>query len=255
MSSESASSSLQAALDAYLDDAMGVRFDALARFATPLFDLYGIDLQASCIQRSENRPPGELNALITALDTARLFWSYFSLDENEQQRHAPALKKCLIGAAPAAEAEASFHELMELMRDQWDALPASLRNHACDSVPSTLPPFEKLIDTHTAPAKDTPPGASAPDPSQTEQPEALALFAQPLLDDPAVHVDPDALEARMARATAYWDLAHTPPDAREQKLEALLQRFADSPDERERLQQEARDMLDRFEELFPEQAS
>jgi hypothetical protein len=34
-----------------------------------------------------------------------------------------------------------------------------------------------------------------------------------------------------------------------------LHRFADSPDERDALQQQAHEMLDRFEQLFPEHAA
>lgn len=252
MSSEPASSSPQTALDAYLDDAMGIRFDALSRFATPLFELYGVDLQASFANRlDENHAPEEVHTLVTVLDTTRLFWSYFSLDEAAQRRHRPAFKHCLIGAAPDADAEASFNELVAMMREQWTALPASMRAHACTSIASTLPPFEQLIEQHANPVQH----ASAPPvngygPQQLEQPEALALFAQPLLDDPAVHADAEVLEARMARATAYWELAHAAPSDRPHQLEALVARFAEDPNEREHLRNEARTMLDRFEELF-----
>jgi len=255
MSSEPAPSSLQAALDAYLDDAMGVRFDALSRFAEPLFELYGVDLQVSLSKRSDARSPDEVNTILTVLDTARLFWAYFSLDEDEQEHYHADLKECLIGTAPDPDAEASFHELMDLMRTRWAALPSSLRAHACDTAPSSLPSFEKLLDQHAAPTADTADDTDRYGPKQLEQPEALALFAQPLLDDPDVHTDPEALESRMARATAYWDLAHAAPDDRERKLQAVLHRFANSSDEREQLQQEAREMLERFEDLFPERAA
>jgi hypothetical protein len=69
-----------------------------------------------------------------------------------------------------------------------------------------------------------------------------------------VHTDPDALEERMALATAYWELAHMPDPARGDKLQSVLHRFADSPPEREQLRDQARSMLERFEELFPDQA-
>jgi hypothetical protein len=45
-----------------------------------------------------------------------------------------------------------------------------------------------------------------------------------------------------------------PDPARGDKLQSVLHRFADSPPEREQLRDQARSMLERFEELFPDQA-
>lgn len=254
MPPEPASSSEQS-LEAYLDDAMGVRFDALSRFAQPLFELYGIDLQSSLAKPPSSRSAKEISVLVTVLDTARLLWAYFSLDADRQEHHAAALKACLVGPTPEADAEESFHELMGLMRERWTALPDSRRHHARATAPSTLPPFEQLLDQHASPPNHSPAHHGGYGAEQLEKPEALALFAQPLLEDPAVHADPDALEHRMALATAYWELAQADADHRKQKLQALLHRFADSPDERDALQQQAHEMLDRFETLFPEHAA
>lgn len=249
-----ASSSPQATLEAYLNDAMGVRFDALSRLATPLCELYGINLQASLAKPASARSAQELNVLLTVLDTTRLFWAYFSLDREEQDAHAAALKSCLVGASPDAEADASFQELMHLMRDRWSDLPAAMRAHAQDTAPSSLPSFATLLDEHTgSPPASTGPSGYGPD--QLEKPEALALFAQPLIDDPMIHTDPDALERRMALASAYWDLAHAPASQRADRLQALLQRFADSAEERDQLKEQAHAMLDRFADLFPEQTA
>jgi hypothetical protein len=254
MASSSASSSPDAMLDAYLDGAMGIHFDTLARFARPLFELYGIDLRASLSKPDAARTNDELTTLVTVLDTARLFWAYFSLGDDAQAQHADALRKCLVGPDPDSGAARSFDKLMGLMRDRWSDLSDSRRHHAEQTAGAALPSFETLLDQHASPSAS----GAAPDagygPDQLDQPEALALFAQPLLDDPSVHTDPDALEERMALATAYWELAHMPDPARGDKLQSVLHRFADSPPEREQLRDQARSMLERFEELFPDQA-
>lgn len=250
MPSPSAPSSPQAALEAYLDDAMGIRFDALARFAQPLFELYGIDLQASLAKPDRARTDKELNVLLTVLDTARLLWAYFSLEPARRDEHAAALKACLVGATPDADAEDSFAELMDLMGERWTALPRSMRHHAQTAASGSLPAFETLLNQHGTAVQDQAQDGYGPD--HLEKPEALALFAQPLLEDPKVHTDPDELEHRMALATAYWELAHTAPSQRDHELRALLHRFAGSADERDELAQQADAMLDRFDELFPE---
>lgn len=250
-----ASSSPSAMLEAYLDGAMGIHFDALSRFARPLFELYGIDLRASLSKPDAARTDDEVNTLVTVLDTARLFWAYFSLSEEDRAQHAEALRACLVGPDPDAGAARSLDDLMDLMRDRWDDLSDSRRHHAEQMAPSSLPGFETLLEQHTssmAPGT-APSGGYGPD--QLDQPEALALFAQPLLDDPSVHTDPDALEERMALATAYWELAHLPGSARSDKLQTVLHRFADSTSEREQLRDQAQSMLERFEELFPERTS
>jgi len=255
MPSEPASSSPQSALDAYLDDAMGVRFDALSRFAQPLFELYGINLQSSLSTPAAARSSEEMTALLTALDTARLLWAYFSMEPDQQDAQVTALQRCLIGPSPDAEAKKSFRELMDLMRERWADLPRSLRRHARDAAPSSLPSFETLLDQHGHSAAEHASTDTGYGPDHLEKPEALALFAQPLLEGSEVHANPDALEHRMALATAYWELAQSAPAHRDDKLQALLHRFADSPDDRDDLQQEAREMIDRFETLFPEHAA
>jgi len=254
MASPPASSSPNAMLEAYLDGAMGIHFDALSRFARPLFELYGIDLRASLSKPDAARSDDEVNTLVTVLDTARLFWAYFSLDEEAQAQHADELEACLVGPSPDPGASRSFNDLMDLMRDRWEDLSDSRRHHAEQMAPAALPRFETLLEQHASPsASGAAPGAGY-GPDQLDQPEALALFAQPLLDDPSVHTDPDALEERMALATAYWELARLPDSKRGDRLQSLLHRFADSASERERLRDQARSMLDRFEELFPDQA-
>lgn len=255
MASSSASSSPNATLDAYLDGAMGVHFDALSRFARPLFELYGIDLRASLGKPASARTNDELNTLLTVLDTARLFWAYFSLDEDTQADQAKALQACLVGPHPDADAARSFRKLMQLMRERWADLSEAQRHHAEQTAPSSLPSFETLLDQHAAAPSSTQTPNAGYGPDQLDQPEAMALFAQPLVDDPSVHTDPDALEQRMALATAYWELAHLPAPARGDKLESLLHRFADSSAERDRIRDQAHAMLDRFEKLFPDHAA
>ncbi len=81
--------------------------------------------------------------------------------------------------------------------------------------------------------------------------EARALFAQPLLEH---EDDPDALDAAMERADDYWTLAQLRGLERDAFLDELVEANALDADEAEAIRAEARQMLARFQSLFPNQA-
>jgi hypothetical protein len=82
--------------------------------------------------------------------------------------------------------------------------------------------------------------------------DARALFAQPLLDDPATLVDPAALEAAMERANAYWSLAQQPEPEQDHALRETVAALANGHGNLSAVEAEARRMIARFRALFPE---
>jgi hypothetical protein len=245
------SSNLQESLDTYLNDESGVRFRALAHFAEPLFDLYDIDLSATLGAAPEARDEDEMATLLAVLETARLLWAYFGLPDEAQDRYRDDLEAYLLGPDAEAGAADSLQELLDAMEAQWEAMPPHMRSSAEDVEGYALPPFEDLLEAFAPADTDVQgPGPMQGPDGDMEGPEAMALFAQPLLEDPEVQTDPDALEERMTRATAYWELAQLPPDEREEQVDALKDQFAESDAERDEIEAEAERMVDRYHELF-----
>lgn len=243
---------LRDALDVYVSGRSGLRFEALARFAGPLFDLYDVDWKSD-EPHAADRDWAELTTMLAVLDTARLLWSFFTLDDEASLQMLPDLEDALLGRGAGDEERSDVLVLLSLMEGHWQQFTPEERAQAEQTPGYTLPPFELLLDEYE--------GRSSRDsfgepvrygPEGLDLPEALALFAQPLLEDPGVQKDPDGLEERIARAQAYWELAMAPPEEYETELARILQTFANNPEEHDAIRREARIMMQRYRRLFPE---
>lgn len=241
---------LKERLDVYIDGRSGIQFESLARFASPLFDLYDLDWR-SVDPSARSRDQDEIAVMVAVLDTARLLWSFFLLDDQNGLQVLPELEDALLGRGAGDDDRRNVLMLLSLLEEHWQKFSATERAVAEDTPGFTLPSFRTLIDDYT----------NKLDPASLESrrrfgledlefPEALALFAQPLLDDPALENDPDAFALQIARAQAYWDLAVTPPEKFEANLSKILETFADNPAERVAIQAEARRMVTRYRDLF-----
>lgn len=246
MSPPSSAADLRRTLDAYLDGAAGIRFDLLASFAEPLFDLYQVDLRSTLSRNRERRDAEELTGLIAVLETARLFWAFFLLDQQERSEQLDQLQARLVGTELDAEERRSFLELLALMQQQWDTLDAGGGEEATASG-YRLPPFERLLNEYRSLGRPTGTGYGDDD---LEPAEALALFARPLVEKASAQGDVEELEAAMERAGAYWDLAQAEPDEYIRQLQTLKRHLASTPEEERRIEEEAAAMTARYTELF-----
>lgn len=243
---------LREALDVYVSGRSGLRFEALARFAGPLFDLYEVDWK-STEPAAGDRDRTELTTMLAVLDTARLLWSFFLLDDEKGLQMLPELEDALLGRGAGDEERSNVLVLLSLMEGHWYQFTSDERAEAARTRGFTLPPFEALLNEY----QGRTPGQPAHDdrrygPQDLDLPEALALFAEPLLEDARVDDDPDVLEQQIARAQAYWELATAPPHEYEAELARILEAFADTTHEREAVRREAHAMVERYHRLFPE---
>ena len=228
----------------------GVQYEALALFAEPLFSLYELD--AADAFRLRDDPATVPDDAVALLETARVMWAFFSLPPAERAHKRQALASQLVGEDPSEEDWISLDGLIETLEIHWQALLSEEVDAAQQTGHPTLdfdallhhPAFRVSDEEHDA----TTAGFGANGLSEVE---ARALFAQPLIEDPEVLVDPDAFDAALGRADRYWTLAqHASGDARE-----AARAFArEHPDDRgaSEVEAEASRMIERFRELFPE---
>ena len=230
------------------DGETGVQYEALALFAEPLFSMY--DLDAADAFRLREGPDAVADDTVALLETARVLWAFFSLPHSERAHMRQALAAQLVGEDPSEEDWMALDGLLDTVAVHWQALLPEEVEAAQDVEAETLD-FEALLHhpafrVGTLEDDATHAGFGPDGLSETE---ARALFAQPLLEAPEVVVDPDAFEAAMERADAYWDLARTGGDPA-----AFAEEHADRG-ERDAVEAEARRMQGRFRELFPEHAA
>ena len=235
-----------------VDGETGVQFEALALFAEPLFALYDLDAAAAFRLRTE--PDAVADDAVALLETARVLWAFFSMPPQERAHKRQALAAQLVGEDPTEEDWVDLDGLLGTVEVHWQALLPEEREAAQTTGHPTLafddllhhPAFRVGLEADDA----THAGFGADGLSEVE---ARALFAQPLLDDPATIADADAFEAALARADDYWALARSSADP-DADARAFAQEHGASEDEAERLRAEARAMIDRYRELFPEHA-
>lgn len=230
-------------------DETGISFASLALFAEPLFDLYDLDPAAAFEVMA--RPEEADETTVAVLEAARVLWAYFSLPSKERTKRYNALAEFLLGPHAEPEDEADFDRLLDTVETHWNALTPE--DHAlAESVNAETLDFDALL-AHPAFAHDheEQPVERTYGPNRLNEMDARALFAQPLLEG---ETDLDALDDAMDRAAEYWTLAQHPGPEREAYLDEIISVFAIDEAEAATIRAEARQMIDRFQALFPEQA-
>lgn len=238
---------------ALVDGETGVLFESLALFAEPLFALY--DLDAADAFRLKTEPETVGDDVVAILETARVLWAFFSMPPAERAHKRQALAAQLVGEDPAEDDWMGLDSLLDTAEIHWQALLPEEIEMAQQTGHPTLD-FDALLHH---PAFRV--GPEAEDATHAgfgtgglSEVEARALFAQPLLESPEIADDPDAFEAALARADDYWALAQTAGADPEAAARAFGEEHADAPGGADRLAAEARRMIDRYRELFPEHA-
>ena len=225
----------------------GLRFESLALFAQPLFELYDLD-PAAAFELHQHREEAD-ETTVAVLEAARVLWAYFSLPEAERSARYGALGLFLLGPEATDEDEADLDTLLDMLESHWEALtPEDLALAADDEHP--VLDFDALL---AHPAFAPPEGTATRrtyGPDRLSEMEARALFAQPLLEP---HTDPDDLDAAMERADEYWTLARLHGVEREVYLDELVEALAIDEEEAEAIRAEALAMTERFRSLFPDQ--
>ncbi|MEM1054046.1 MAG: hypothetical protein AAGI52_00860 [Bacteroidota bacterium] len=234
----------QRIVDALLTGETGVQYESLALFAEPLFTLYELDPADAFSLRAA---PGDVNDEVVGLmEAARVLWAFFSLSTAKRAHRRQALAAQLIGEDPSGDDMVDLEGVIEAAAVHWQALLPEEIEMAQDTGHDTLT-FDELLH-HPAFRLET-----DPDPAhagfgdgELSETEARALFAQPLLEDPEVLVDPDAFDEALLRADVYWQAARRGTSAG-----AVARHLADEgPGD----VAEAERMLARYRELFPERA-
>lgn len=225
----------------------GVAFDAIALFAEPMFDIYDLDpAEAFAIKQDPSDADPEM---VTVLSTSRVLWAFFSLPRKERAHKRPLLAAHLVGDQPNEEDWLDIEGLLEAVEPYWSAMLPDEIQAAQDTGYPTLG-FDDLL-SHPAFQFTEEPEDLAYGPDSLSEMEARALFAQPLLEDPAVMVDADAFEQAVERANAYWHLATVPEARQEHALGEVMSQLSQGDGSSDAIRSEARLMVDRFHALFP----
>lgn len=226
--------------DALVSGETGVRYEALALFAEPLFALYDLDpAQAFSLTTGPADADEETVAL---LETARVLWAYFALPPAERAHRRPALAAQLVGDEPTDEDWLSLDALLDAAVIHWQALLPEEIAAAQDTGHPVLDFDGLLVHPIFQIGDDEDRGVAGFGPDALSDVEARARFAQELLD--TVEPDPDAFEEAIARADAYWTLAHSDDP------EADLRAYARQQPDPAATIGEGRRMLARYRELF-----
>ncbi len=225
------------ALQAFVREDTGVPFAPLVRFATPLFEAYGIDADRALALRGTGGDDEAPEELLLVLETARLIWAYFALDGDAFKEALPQVEGALLQGDVTERERVSLHLLLARLEDTWHELEGE-REPQGTAAPLPFDTLHERYQTLFPPdADDDVPGDDA---------DALAAFAQPLLDAPGVREDLDAFEEQMDLAQALFELAQTPPSEHPALLAHIGQRF---PDEVHRLPELARELTARYHAL------
>ncbi len=243
---------LRDALDVYVSGRSGIRFDALIRFAGPLFDLYDVEWRAGGQNDAFARDKEELTTMVAVLDTARLLWAFYALDDEQSIEMLPCLEDAMLGSGAGDEERSNLLVLLSLLEEHWQTFTTDERTQAVDTPGYALPSFEMLLADYQGGRRLRRRSASTFGKEDLELPEALAAFAEPLLKDPAIEGNPDLVEERVERAQAYWELAATPVAEFDDHLHRIEEAFAASDEEKVAIREEALRMIARFRKLFPD---
>lgn len=228
----SASSDARASYTFYLKESSGIRFQLLARFAQPMLELFDVEPHHWSLPESVPDDDQLLEVYSSALAAAEMFWSYFTLDVEMRKRFLPELKSYFIGATPVPHEEADFLLLVDCMRTEWEKI--STENGFVLDRANAM----KVLRSETA------------ENSQAPDLETLALFGEPLMDDPALLEDPDRLGEIMTLVNDYWNLARADAASYPVMLKHIVQKHGHSAAERKKLTVQAQQMVARYRKLF-----
>ena len=227
---------------ALVEGETGVQFESLALFAEPLFTLY--DLEPSDAFTLKTDPSGGADDVVALMETARVLWAFFSLPTASQGHRRQALVEQLVGGEAEEDDMLGLEGVIESAMVHWQALLPEEIEMAQNTGHDVLG-FDDLIH-HPAfrVITDEDPVHAGFGDGELSETEARALFAQPLLEAPEVMLDPDAFDSALERADAYWAAAPegTPPE----DIASALAVGEEGDIE------EARRMIARYAELFPE---
>lgn len=239
-------------IQALLDNETGVRFESLALFAEPLFTLYEID-PGDAFQLYQD-PKTVSDETLALLETARILWAFFSLSPDQRAHHRSTLAMQLIGESPTDNDWVNLEGLLESVKVHWKALLDEEIQEAETSEYPTLG-FEELLQHDAFRIGEV--GGQANmgfGPDALSETEARALFSQPLFESEEILIDADAFEHAVLRSDALWTLARRSNGDPQGMIASYVEEFASSESDQAMLQQEAQTMIERFKELFPEQA-
>lgn len=239
-------------IQALLDNETGVRFESLVLFAEPLFSLYEVDAGEAFQLYSD--PEAVSDETIALLETARILWAFFTLPPDQRAHARTRLATQLIGEAPTDDEWIDLEGLIDSMTVHWKALlDEEIREAEATDHPTLA--FRELLQ-HDAfrigGAKEQHPAGFGPD--ALSETEARARFAQPLFESREVLLDADAFERAVHRSDALWTLAHTSNGNPEAQITAYAREYSTSESEHKVLEDQARAMIKRYRELFPERA-
>lgn len=228
----------------------GVKFEAVALFAEPLFTEYDLDFtEAFSLKASTSSADAEV---VTLLEAARLLWGYFSLSKEDQKTHYDGLKAHLSGHDAGEEDQIDLDKLIAVMTPYWSAISTEEIRNAENTKSATLSLGDLLA--HKALKHSEIAMSDGYGPEKLSEIEARAIFTQPLLEDPGVLGDVDEFEYAVERANQYWRLAEMPELDREHILKDVLKALAQDDTSLVALEMEANQMIARYFELFPERA-
>ncbi len=228
----------------------GLRFESLALFAEPLFTHFGLDVADAFALRE--RPDEAEPEVVSLLEAARLLWAFFELPAQDRPGRLTSLATHLLGAEPTDDDWAEVEAVLAAVEPYWSAMTPEER--AAARQPDAPWLDWDALEAHPAFRLAGGGGDHGFGPAELSEMEARALFAQPLVDEAAAQGDFDALDAALERATRYWTVAQAGPHA-QQALDEAVAEFAATPADRPAVAEEARRMLARYRDLFPEHAS
>ena len=237
-----ATPSLQQQFIQFTRESEGLPFAALIDVATPLLELYDIAPQRLLtFPEAFMEDELELAAIVSFLCTARLIIAFTQLSEEEQASQRKKLLDLLTEPSSTPEETQEAERLIEAMKLRVQAIQQEY----------SIPPldFFQLSCPSPTPAAELS-APSYPDLETLDLPEALALFAEPVLARFDLADDPEVFEHAMNLATAYWLLAQAPPDRHAYKIQQIQQTFGRTPEEAQYIEQEAYQMIERFHTLF-----
>lgn len=227
-------------IDALVSGATGVQYHALALFAEPLFTLYDLDPTEAFALLTDPDSTGD--DAVALMETARVLWAFFSLPTASRGHRRQALVEQLVGGEAEEDDMLGLDGVIEAAEVHWQALlPEEIE--MAQSTDHPVLAFDDLLHHPAFRVADDPdPAHAGYGGGELSETEARALFAQPLLEDPEVMLDADAFDSALERADAYWEAAVAGDSP-----EAVAKELGDDGDV-----DEARQMLARFAELFPE---